>query len=117
MGSSSIYMIDHNFNGIEDFEYNNSWLFAPIIWNVLLNKYMRHDIQTPYGYRKGLIGFGGNKSVDDGVESWFSKYDDETDEYKEKSLNECSTVIAEFVKINDGEITFINNFNYFKSIV
>jgi hypothetical protein len=207
---SSIFMIDQNFNGVEELEYQNSYWFTPIIWNVLLDKYMHDEIQTPDGYTKSFIGFGGyelqqqlnkiinncdsisdricweismqqiffskdkniiaeaikdflvnnnkfylsdedisylntahiaerfnqiaddilkidkenyphfvfkNNSIDDGVQSWFSEYDDETDESKEKSLNEWNTVIAEFVEIDDGKISFINNINYFKSIV
>ncbi len=207
MSSSSIYLLDQSFNGFVDEEYKNSWLFSTIIWDVLLEKYMHDEIQTPYGYKKGIIGFGGNQlqrqlneiinncdsisdricwelsmqqiffskdkdivaqgikdflvnnnkfhltdegvsylalehiaerfdqiaddilendekkypyfvfkntSVDDNVEYWFEQYDKETDEYKDKSLKDWDTVIAEFVKIDDGKISFINNIDYFK---
>ncbi|WP_175560634.1 hypothetical protein [Paenibacillus sp. NAIST15-1] len=57
-----------------------------------------------------------NTSVDDGVEYWFEQYDEETEEYKEKSLKDWDKLIAEFVKIEDGQISFINNLDYFKQI-
>ena len=207
MSSSSIYVLDQNFNGAVGEEYINSWWFSPIIWNVLLRKYMYDEIQTPYGYEKSIIGPGGNElimqlneiinncdsisdricwklsmqqiffskdkdivaqgikdfltynkkfhltdegqsileldhiaerfnqiaddiseideeeypnfvlknsSVDDGVKKWFEQYVEENDEYKDKSLRDWDTVIAEFVKIDDGKISFINNIDYFK---
>ena len=207
MSESSIYVLDQDFNGIVDKEYANSWLFSPMVWNVLLEKYMHAEIQTPYGYTKSLIGPGGhelhqqlneiingcddiadricwelsmqqvffskdkdvvaqgiknfladnqkfyltdegtpvlrqdhiaarftqvasdiaaideltypcfvfkNTSVDDNVERWFSDYDEETDECGSKSLADWDKVVAEFVKIEDGKINFIDNLNYFK---
>lgn len=52
MSYSSIYLIDDSFNGSVEFEYRNSWWFSPIIWDVLLDKYMRKEIQTPFGYKR-----------------------------------------------------------------
>lgn len=48
-----------NYTGEELKEYKNSWLFSPIVWMVLPDKYIPDEIQTPYGYKKGIIGPGG----------------------------------------------------------
>lgn len=54
-----------------------------------------------------------NTSCDDGVEYWFENYNDETDEYKEKSLKEWDKFLTEFVVMQNGEITdFISNLSY-----
>lgn len=59
MSSSSLWLMDEQYNGVIDREYHNSWWFSPVVWDVLLDKYMHNEIQTPYGYKKSLIGFGG----------------------------------------------------------
>ena len=51
-----------------------------------------------------------NTSVDDGVEFWFSSYDEDSDEYKEKSIKDWDRFLAEFVVIENGEIKcFVSN--------
>lgn len=60
MSSSSIYGIRKDYTGEEILEYKNSWCFSPIIWSVLPDKYIHDYIQTPYGYKKGIIGMDGN---------------------------------------------------------
>ena len=60
MSSSSIYGIKKDYTGEEILEYKNSWCFSPIIWSVLPDKYIHDYIQTPYGYKKGIIGMDGN---------------------------------------------------------
>ncbi len=42
-------------------DYKNSWLFSPIIWEVLSDKYIRDYVRTPYGYNKSFFGIDGNK--------------------------------------------------------
>ena len=54
-----------------------------------------------------------NTSVDDGVEFWFSSYDEESDEYTDKSIKDWDKLLAEFVVIEDGKIAkFISNLDY-----
>lgn len=60
MSSSSIYGIRKDYTGEEILEYKNSWYFSPIIWSVLPDKYIHDYIQTPFGFKKGIIGMGGN---------------------------------------------------------
>jgi hypothetical protein len=210
MSSSSIFVIDNNSNGVFNTEYRNSWWFSPIVWDVLLDKYMHNEIQTPYGYTKSIIGMGGaelsnqlnkivnkcdnfsdricwemsnqqifftkdkheiaqaiqefvksntayhidkeegksiltfehiierfnaiakdilaineelypyfvfkNTSVDDNVEYWFEKYDEENDEYIDSPLKSLEKYVTEFVVIENGIIKgFISNLDFFKS--
>ena len=54
-----------------------------------------------------------NTSCDDNVEYWFRKYNEETDEYVDKSLKDWNKSIVEFVVIEDDKIVkFIDNLNY-----
>lgn len=206
MSCSSLWGIKSDYVGDRLADYKNSWLFSPIIWGVLPDKYIPKEIAAPYGYKKSIIGIGGediwrktndkinhcedtpdricweltnqqifftkdkkcvadnirkfveqnkkydandngtyplekehiierfneiaadieeldeseypyfvlkNSSCDDGVEYWFSKYNEETDEYEEKALKDWDSFIAEFVVIEDGKIaTFISNTDY-----
>ena len=40
MSESSLWLIDKNFYGYEEYEFKNSWLFSPVLWNVLSDKYL-----------------------------------------------------------------------------
>jgi hypothetical protein len=54
-----------------------------------------------------------NTSCDDGVERWFSKYNEDLEEYEDKSINEWDEFLAEFVVIEDDKIKgFISNLNF-----
>lgn len=54
-----------------------------------------------------------NTSCDDSVESWFIKYNEESDEYEEQGLNECQDSVTEFVIIENGSIVdYISNTEY-----
>lgn len=207
MSRSSLFVIDKNFSGMETEEYGNSWWFSPIVWDVLLDKYMRNDIMTPFGFKKSIIMNGNelvpklndiinntekfydricwelsnqqvfftkdkeiiaqgirdflanntayhihkeegksvltfkhiaerfnqiaddilaideneyphfvfkNTSVDDNVEYWFYGYDEETDDSVNKTLKDWDKVVAEFVIIKDGQISFKNNLRFFE---
>lgn len=58
MSSSSLYVIDRNYYGKVREKYPNSWWFAPIVWDVLFDKYMRAEIETPFGYKKSIVNDG-----------------------------------------------------------
>lgn len=54
-----------------------------------------------------------NTSCDDSVEFWFTKYNEESDEYEERGLNECQDLVTEFVIIENGSIVdYISNTEY-----
>ncbi|MGX7745819.1 hypothetical protein [Rhodopseudomonas parapalustris] len=205
MSSSSLWVMDKNFNGTELTEFRNSWYFSPIVWDVLSDKYIPQLISTPYGYKKSIIMDSSlfrplndkvnncgciadricwemsnqqifftkdkeliansilqfvevnskfsknsdgeyllkaehiakrfkeiadailelneeitpyfifkNSSCDDNVEYWFSKYDENEEEYFDAPLSEMDKVVTEFVFIENGEITgFKTNIDYF----
>jgi hypothetical protein len=206
MSRSSLWVMDKDYKGYEAIEFGNSWLFSPIVWGVLLDKYMHQEIQTSYGYKKSLIMNGDelnvplnqkvnnckstpdrvcwelsnqqvfftkdkqtvaiairefaeqnanydrnsngvfplkqehiierfkiiadeilkldetetpyfifkNTSCDDGVEYWFSKYNEQEGEYEVSSLIDVEKRVTEFVFIENGEITgFKSNTEYF----
>lgn len=203
MSSSSLYGITKDYKGEEIIDYKNSWLFSPVVWNVLSDKLLPRK----YGHIQNVIGFDGqevwkninnilnnsdfltdrvlwelsnqmifktkdknivtdcirdflkvnskydksdednvsvlkrdhiierwneiatdienldeeefpffvfkNTSCDDSVESWFLKYNEESDEWEERRLNECQNVVTEFVIIeNDAIVDYILNTEY-----
>jgi len=205
MSESSLWIMNKDYTGNEVVEFRNSWLFSPIIWGVLLDKYMTEEIKTPYGYKKNLITDNSlfvplntkiyncecmvdrfcwemsnqqvfftkdkliiaksikefmalnskfdrsndgiypleqehiierfneianeildldenetpcfifkNSSCDDNVEYWFSKYDEETEESLDRSLNQLDENVTEFITIENNVIKgFTSNLEYF----
>ncbi len=55
MSSSSLWVIDKDYKGEEKIEFRNSWLFSPVIWGVLSDKYISDLTYTPYGYKKSIM--------------------------------------------------------------
>ena len=55
MSCSSLWVMDKEYNGSVEAEFQNSWYFSPIVWDILLDKYMHDEIQTPYGYKKSFM--------------------------------------------------------------
>jgi hypothetical protein len=208
MSYSSLYGIKKDYTGERIKEYNNSWLFSPIVMEILPDKYLPEELVTPYGFKKRIIfGMDGGKlwkqtnekinncdntsdricwemsnqqiffakdkkciadnirkfvtdndkydkskedglsslkrdhiierfneiandieslneeiylffvfkntSCDDGVERWFSRYNEDIDECEDNSIKDIDEFVAEFVVINNNKITeFISNLNY-----
>ncbi len=198
MSSSSLWGIRKDYTGGKLEEYGNSWLFSPIVWDTLCEKYIPSAIHTDSLFKRSITGIGGkeiwtkandalnnsddtadrvcwelsnqsiyftkdkcliadsirkfleqnkeysdksddgewflqvphiverfeeiasdiealdeneypyfvfkNTSVDDAVENWFYKYDDETDDYVDCSLTELEKVVTDFVVIDQGKI-------------
>lgn len=50
MSYSSLWGIDSKWSGKQLTEYHNSWLFCPIVWNVLLCKYIKPEERTDFGH-------------------------------------------------------------------
>lgn len=59
MSNSSLWLLDNDFKGHEHKKYENSWLYSPIAWDVLFDKYMHKEIQTAYGYKKSMCSMEG----------------------------------------------------------
>ncbi|WP_143314553.1 hypothetical protein [Clostridium sp. HBUAS56017] len=55
-----------------------------------------------------------NTSCDDGVECWFEKYDEESEEYIKSSLKELDKHVTEFVAIEGDNINFTSNLQFFR---
>lgn len=206
MSYSSLWVMDKDYNGCEVEQFSNSWLFSPMVWDVLSDKYIRGLIETPYGFKKSLMSDGSlwnplnkkinnsncmsdricwelsmqqifftkdkeiiaksikdfieinskydkstegvyplqqehiierfkeiadeilkldenkcpyfifkNTSVDDNIESWFSKYDELQEEYVSSPLSSIKEYVTEFVLIENSMIKdFISNIDYFQ---
>lgn len=58
-----------------------------------------------------------NTSVDDGVERWFTKWNEETDDVEETSLLELDEFVTEFVIVENNHIVdFKRNTEYLKNM-
>lgn len=55
MSYSSLIGIKKDYTAEELYQYKSSWLFSPVVWDVLPDKYIPLDIKTPYGYKKSII--------------------------------------------------------------
>ena len=55
MSKSSLWGINKAYVGEELIEYQNSWLFTPIITQVLCEKYVPEMLQTPFPFRKKQV--------------------------------------------------------------
>ena len=212
MSYSSLWVMDKEYKGYPDVDFSNSWFFSPIVWDVILDKYLPHRKLVLIGgetagfmssvmsdnklnsdlnkelnnsdtfsdrilwemsnqqifftkdkktvadaIRKFLTDnveyeksredgisvlqrehiierfneiansieeldeneypyfIFKNTSCDDNVEYWFSKRNEETDEYETASLKELDKYVSEFVVIDGNKINFIDNLEYFKS--
>lgn len=58
MSYSSLWLIDKNYIGNKEYEFPNSWLFSPIIGDILSEKYLPKD---KFGFNQSLIGFNSRR--------------------------------------------------------
>ena len=56
MSCSSLYGIKKDYTGKELYEYKNSWLFSPVVWNIISDKYLPRQ----YVMIQSIIGLNGN---------------------------------------------------------
>ena len=57
MSISSLYGITKDYKGKEIIEYKNSWLFSPVVWDILSDKLLPRK----YGYVQHVTGFDGEE--------------------------------------------------------
>ena len=72
------------------------------------------EVRRPRRGAAGLRVIFKNTSCDDGVENWFEKYNEETEEYEPCSLKNMDRVVAEFVHIEGKTMEFTTNLDFFK---
>src|SRR5690554_4320313 len=49
MSNSSLWVLDKEYKGIEIAEFSNSWYFAPIVWDILFQKYLSERAVDMFG--------------------------------------------------------------------
>lgn len=55
MSCSSLWLVDKDFIGEEGIEFGNSWLFSPVVGNVLFNKYLPEKTMSAHGKTDYII--------------------------------------------------------------
>ena len=55
MSYSSLYGINKDYKGKVIEEFRNSWLFAPIVWDVLAEKYIPPSKLISHGFKRNII--------------------------------------------------------------
>lgn len=48
MSYSSLWVMNNKYEGFEVKEFANSWLFSPVVWDVLFEKYLPEKMYHPY---------------------------------------------------------------------
>ncbi len=62
MSYSSLYVIGKDLTGTEEHSYKNAWLFPPIVWDTLTDKYATPDPNlAKWGIKKSIISSNGAK--------------------------------------------------------
>lgn len=61
MSYSSIYIIDQDTHLSNIIKYSNSWLFAPVVYEIILNSYIQDELHTSYGIAKSLFTSDGDR--------------------------------------------------------
>ncbi len=62
MSYSSLYVINRDLTGTEEYSYKNAWLFPPIVWDTLTDKYAEPDPElAKRGMKKSIISLNGAK--------------------------------------------------------
>lgn len=49
MSRSSLWVMNDKFEGFEVEEFSNSWLFSPVVWDILFEKYTPENMFSLYG--------------------------------------------------------------------
>ena len=55
MSYSSLVVITPDYHGKEKEIFRNSWLFSPVIWDVLTEKYIPYETLFKYGFKRSVI--------------------------------------------------------------
>ena len=55
MSYSNLWVIDKNFNGEGKDEFPNSWSLSPVVWDILLEKYLPDQDSKTRGYKRHYI--------------------------------------------------------------
>jgi hypothetical protein len=106
MSESSLWLIDKENNGTKVKEYQNSWLFCPIVWNELMWKYMSNK-KADYGLNSSYIHASNNthRDLNDRINNSTNQVDRFIWEFSQaqvifvKDKLRISNAIKEFTKV------------------
>lgn len=105
MSRSSLYGITKDYKGEEIFDYKNSWLFSPVVWDVLSDKLLPRK----YGRIQSVMGLDGHEAWKN-INNILNNSDFLTDRvlwelsneaiFKTKDKNIIADCIRDFLKVN-----------------
>lgn len=103
MSYSSLYVIDKKFYGEKDADFGNSWLFSPIVWNVLSEKYL----PKKYGMTQSVIGLDGTKVWNE-INNIMNSSDNACERICWEMTNQCVFFTKDKKCISDSILKFAN---------
>ncbi len=109
MSCSSLWVVDKKYFGEELVEYRNSWLFSPIAWDILLDKYLPNRRMELFDGTKA--GFLSSVMYDKSLNSDLNKAINECDSLSDRICWEMGNQQIFFIKdkkvVADGIRTFL----------
>lgn len=112
MSYSSLFLIDNNLKGHELYEFQNSWLFSPIIWNVLINEYQPERRQSfqlnPNEKRNYLSETMFDPSITDRLNDILNNSDNQADRIMWELSNQQAFFSKDKDFINESILLFIS---------
>ena len=103
MSYSSLYVIDKKFHGENAADFRNSWLFSPIIWNVLSEKYL----PKKYGMTQSVIGLDGTKAWNE-INDIMNSSDNTCERICWEMTNQCVFFTKDKRCVSESILEFVN---------
>ena len=103
MSYSSLYVIDKKFYGENAADFRNSWLFSPIIWNVLSEKYL----PKKYGMTQSVIGLDGTKVWNE-INDIMNSSDNTCERICWEMTNQCVFFTKDKKCVSESILEFVN---------
>lgn len=103
MSYSSLYVIDKKFYGENAADFGNSWLFSPIIWNVLSEKYL----PKKYGMTQSVIGLDGTKVWNE-INDIMNSSDNTCERICWEMTNQCVFFTKDKRCVSESILEFVN---------
>ena len=63
MSKSSLWVMNDKFEGFEIQEFSNSWLFSPVVWDILFEKYTPENMFSLYGKVSYISSVSSNSEI------------------------------------------------------
>lgn len=106
MSCSSLWGMNKEFLGEELIEFRNSWLFSPIVWNVLFEKYLPEEVEGRFGKQSYM----GAATIDNTMDGRLNDKINNSSVVQDRILWEMSQQQVFFTKDKELVVQAVNHF-------